>query len=83
MDEMEFRATLTPEELERRAFIVPFKVYDPAVLERLYRASQEYAKTYDELINAAIVSFLDNVDTVQLLRLPIRAASPQCSQTGL
>ena len=83
MDEMEYRATLTPEELERRAFIVPFKVYDPATLERLHRTSQEYSKTFDEIINAAIVKFLDDVDTVQMLRLPIQVATPQCSQTGL
>ena len=83
MDELEFRATLTSEELEARAFIMSFKVYDPAVLERLLRCSEDFTKSFDELINLAIVKFLDDIDTVQQLRLPIRPATPQCSQTGL
>ena len=69
MDEQDFRGTLTPEELERRAFIIPFKVYDFAVLERLNRYSTEYEKTWDELINRALVKFMDDIEAVHSLRL--------------
>jgi hypothetical protein len=69
MDEMDFRAQLTAEELERRAFIISFKVYDFALLERLNKYSTEYEKNWDTLINAAITKFLDDIEAVQRLRL--------------
>lgn len=68
MDEHDFRASLSKEELERRAFIVPFKVCDFAMLERLNHYSTELEKTFDELINAAIVKFLQDIEYIHNLR---------------
>lgn len=68
MDEHDFRTSLSKEELEQRAFIVPFKVYDFAILERLNKYSTEYEKNWDELINTAIVKFMDAIDMVRNLR---------------
>ena len=68
MDEKDFRATLSKEELEKRAFIIPFKVYDIIVLERLNDYSTTLEKTWDELINAAIVKLLDDIAYVHRLR---------------
>ena len=68
MHEQDFRKTLTKEELEARAFIIPFKVYDFDVLQRLDNYSMMYEKTWDELINAAIIKFMDDIETVQNLR---------------
>ena len=69
MDEYDFRKTLTKDELERRAFIVPFKVTDFSVLEKLNHYSVEFGKNWDELINAAIEKFLDDIELVHSLRL--------------
>ncbi|MCL2083521.1 MAG: hypothetical protein FWH04_09870 [Oscillospiraceae bacterium] len=68
MDEQDFRASLSQEELERRAFIIPFKVCDFTLLERLNHYSTEFEKTWDELINAALVKFMDDIETVHRLR---------------
>ena len=68
MYEQDFRKTLTPEELEQRAFVVPLKVFDFSTLERLDRYSMEYEKTWDELVNAAILKFMDDIETVKRLR---------------
>jgi hypothetical protein len=68
MDEQDFRAQLTQEELERRAFIVPFKVYDFSVLERLNKYSTEFEKTWDELINCALEKFMDDIEAIHNLR---------------
>ena len=68
MDEQDFRASLSKEELERRAFIIPFKVSDFTLLERLNRYSTEFEKTWDELINAALIKFMDDIETVHSLR---------------
>ena len=64
MDEQDFRALLSKEELEQRAFIIPFKVYNFATLERLNHYSKELDKTWDELINSAIVKFLKDIEGV-------------------
>ena len=68
MDEQDFRTTLTKEELEQRAFIVPFKITDFSVLEQLNRYSTELEKTWDELINAAITKLLNDIAYVHNLR---------------
>ena len=68
MDERDFRATLSKEELEKRAFIVPLKVYDPAVFERLEHYSTTLNITYDELINAAIVKLVSDMIFIHNLR---------------
>ena len=68
MDENDFRASLTKEELEKRAFIIPFKAYDFTILERLNRYSTEFEKTWDDLINAALEKFIDDIETVNGLR---------------
>ena len=68
MDEKDFRAKLTKEELEQRAFIIPFKLYDITLLERLNFYSATLEKTYDELINAAIVKLCEDIAFVQSLR---------------
>ena len=68
MYEKDFRKTLTEEELEARGFIVSFKVLDFGVLRRLDECSMEYEKTWDELINTAIVKLLDDVEAVKRLR---------------
>ncbi len=64
MDEQDFRATLSKEELERRAFMIPFKVTDFALLERLNHYSTEFDKTWDELINSALIKFMDDIETI-------------------
>ena len=69
MDEMTFRKTLTKEELEKRAYIISFKVYDFAMLELLNKYSMEYEKTWDELINASIGKFMDDIEAIRKLRL--------------
>ena len=69
MYEQDFRKTLTREELEQRAFIIPFKVYDFAVLEQLNTCSMEFEKTWDDLINTAIVKLLDDIATIRHLRM--------------
>lgn len=68
MDEQDFRASLSKEELERRAYIIPFKVTDFSLLERLNRYSTEFEKTWDELINTALKKFIDDIETVHSLR---------------
>ena len=68
MDEKEFRATITPEELEKRAFIIPFKVLDPDILEKLNRYSSEFSKPYDNLINLALSRLFDDIEAVAYLR---------------
>ena len=68
MDEKEFRATLTPEELEKRALIIPFKLTDIDLLEKLNQYSAEFSKTYDELINIALVRLFNDIDTITRLR---------------
>ena len=67
--ERDFRKTLSREELEQRGFILPFKILDFDVLERLNRCSMEFEKTWDELINAALVKFMDDIEAVHKLRL--------------
>ena len=69
MYEQDFRKTLTRAELEARGFIVPFKVYDFAILERLDKHSMEFEKTWDELINAALVKLMDDIEVVNRLRM--------------
>ena len=68
MDELTFRASLSKEELERRAYIIPFKVYEFSTLELLNKYSEELEKTWDELINAAIVKFMGDIEVVRKLR---------------
>lgn len=68
MYEQDFRKTLTPEELEKRAYIIPFRVNDFAMLQRLDKYSMEYEKTWDELINTAIIKLMDDIETVKRLR---------------
>lgn len=68
MDEQDFRATLSKAELERRAFIIPFKVTDFSLLERLNHYSTEFDKTWDELINAALIKLMDDIEAVHKLR---------------
>lgn len=59
---------LSKEALERRALIIPFKVTDFALLERLNRYSTDFEKTWDELINAALIKFMDDIEIVHNLR---------------
>ena len=68
MDELTFRASLSKEELEKRAYIIPFKVYEFSTLALLDKYSQELGKTWDELINAAIAKFVSDIETVRKLR---------------
>jgi len=68
MDEKEFRATLTPEELEQRAFIVPFKLTDINLLDRLNRHSEELSKPYDYLISTALIRFFDDIEAISTMR---------------
>ena len=68
MDESDFRKSLSKEELEARAFIVPFKVTDFEMLERLNHYSNELERTFDELINIAIKKLMDDIKTVHSLR---------------
>ena len=69
MDEIEYRATLTKEELEERALLLPFKIMDIEVYEHLAKYSQEFSKTYDELINLALVRLFADIEAVNRLRL--------------
>ena len=68
MDELAFRAMLSKEELEKRAYIIPFKVYDFSTLEVLNRYSAELGKTWDELINASIEKFMADIEAIHRLR---------------
>ena len=68
MDERTFRQSITKEELEKRAYIIPFKVYDVETLENLSRYSEEFQKTWDDLINAAIKKFISDIEAVHRLR---------------
>jgi hypothetical protein len=74
MYEQDYRKTLTREELEKRAFIIPFRVYDFATLQRLDKYSMELAQEWDILINTAIIKLLDDIDTVRKLRKKVKAA---------
>jgi predicted DNA-binding protein len=69
MDEKEFRATLSKEELEQRAFILSFKVTDIELFERLNQYSAELSKPYDYLINTALTRFFNDIDAIWSLRL--------------
>ena len=69
MNEQDFRAQLTKAELEARAFIIPFKVTDFELLERLNRYSEELDRTFDELINLSIQRLLDDIETVHNLKI--------------
>ena len=68
MDEKEFRATLTPEELEKRALIIPFKLTDIDLLEKLNQYSAEFSKTYDDLVNIALVQLFGDIEAISRLR---------------
>jgi len=68
MDEQDFRRSLSKEELEQRAFIIPFKVTDFDLLERLNHYSSEFEKTWDELINVAIIKLMDDIEAIHNLR---------------
>jgi len=68
VDEKEFRATLTQEELEQRAFIIPFKVLDLDTWENLNKHSAELSKPYDFLINTALTRFFADIESISLLR---------------
>jgi len=68
LDEKDFRATLTKEELEERAFIIPFKVWDIELLERLNHYSNELERPFDYLINMAIRKLMDDIKLVHNLR---------------
>jgi hypothetical protein len=68
MYEQDYRKTLSREELEARGLIVPFKVLDFSILERLDKCSIEFEKTWDTLINTAIVKLLDDIELVKRLR---------------
>ena len=68
MDEKEFRATLAPEELEQRSIIIPFKLTDVDLLEKLNQHSAEFSKTYDELITAALERFFEDIEAISRLR---------------
>ena len=69
MDEQDFRKTLSKEELERRAFIIPFQVNDFTLLERLNHYSTELEKTWDELLNIALIRFIEDIEAIHSLRL--------------
>lgn len=68
MCESDFRKTLTPEQLEARAFIIPFKVCDFDTLKRLDRYSTELEKPWDVLINVAVTRLLDDIEAMRRLR---------------
>ena len=68
MYEQDFRKNLSREEIEARGLIVPFKVFDFDVLQRLDKYSMEFEKTWDELINTAILKLMDDIETVKRLR---------------
>ncbi len=68
MDKQDFRATLSKAELEQRAFLISFKVTDFSLLERLNHYSTEFDRTWDELINAALIKFMDDIEAVHRLR---------------
>ena len=68
VDEQDFRSSLSKDELEQRAFIIPFKVLDFAILERLNHYSTEFQKPWDELINTAIIQFLKDIECIHNLR---------------
>jgi hypothetical protein len=74
MYEQDFRKSLTKEELENRAFIIPFKVYDFDLLQRLDKYSMEFEQEWDVLINTAIIKLLDDIDTVRSLRKKVKAS---------
>ena len=69
MDEREFRRTLSKEELDKRAYIIPFKVYDFTTLELLNKYSEELEVTWDALINAAIEKLAADIESIRKLRL--------------
>ena len=71
MDEMEFRATLTKDELEKRAFIIPFKILDLGVWEQLNKYSNELSKPYDFLINTALTRFFEDIEAINRLRIKL------------
>ena len=69
MDEKEYRATLSKEELDQRELMIPFKLSDIGVLEKLNQYSTEFSKTYDELIGIALARFFDDIEAISHLRL--------------
>ena len=64
MDEIEYRATLTPEELEKRALLLPFKIVDIEAFRKLTDYSEEFSKTYDELINLALARLFNDIEVI-------------------
>jgi len=68
MYQSDFLKSLSEEELKARGLIVPFKVFDYATLARIDRYSMEFEKTWDELINTAILKLMDDIETVKRLR---------------
>jgi len=69
MDEFDFRKSLTKVELEKRALIISFKIYDFSILERLNQYSEEFGKNWDELINIALNKFMDDIQLIHSLHL--------------
>ena len=53
MDEKEYRATLSKDELAQRELMIPFKLNDIGILEKLNQYSTEFSKANDELIGIA------------------------------
>ena len=68
MWEQDFRATLTPEELEKRGLILPFKIYDITIFEKICKYSDEWEQTFDVIINTALKRLLRDVEEIWALR---------------
>ena len=68
MDERAFRQSLSKEELEKRAHIISFKVFNFETLELLNKYSEELGKTWDELINAAIEKLAEDIEAIRKLK---------------
>lgn len=68
MDEFEFREQLTKEELTERGVSLPVKIVDIMVLKKLISLSEEYSRTFDEIVLIALNKLFHDIEVVRGLR---------------
>jgi hypothetical protein len=68
LDEREFRKVLSKEELEERAIIVPVKITDIKILEKLLILAEEMDKSFDEIAKIALEKLFYDINVVHSLR---------------
>jgi len=68
VDEKEFKAFFNQKDLDQKSLTISFEICDFNVLQRLDHYSTTLDKTWEELINAAIIKLIGDISYVHGLR---------------